>query len=90
MIRRADATRTNAGINIIINPHVDVPAQTSPLGGIDPTTGAPLPAAPPQERVNLNDVIFACTSATSVWLKSLTPFRKWLRRRSNIRSKIMR
>ncbi len=45
------------GLNIIINPHVDVPAQVAQVGGVDPTTGAPLPAPPPAERVNLNDVI---------------------------------
>lgn len=53
--RKRDPDKT--GINIIINPHVDIPVQTQPLGGIDPTTGAPLPAPPPTERVNLNDVI---------------------------------
>src|SRR5262249_42393948 len=45
------------GLNIIINSHVDVPAPTGQQGGIAPTTGAPLPAAPATERVNLNDVI---------------------------------
>ncbi len=46
------------GLNIIINPHVDVPVATTQLtGGVDPTTGALLPAPPPAERVNLNDVI---------------------------------
>lgn len=45
------------GINIIINPHVDIPVQTAQVGGVDPNTGLPLPAPPPAERVNLNDVI---------------------------------
>ena len=53
--RKRDPDKT--GINIIINPHVDIPIQTQPLGGIDPNTGAPLPAPPAAERVNLNDVI---------------------------------
>jgi Flp pilus assembly secretin CpaC/tetratricopeptide (TPR) repeat protein len=53
--RKRDPDRR--GINIIIDPHVDVPVQTVTPGGIDPTTGQPLPAGPPPERINLNDVI---------------------------------
>lgn len=50
------------GINFIINPNVDKPSPVAAAGAIDPNTGLPLPAAPTQPDVDLNNVIIRLES----------------------------
>jgi hypothetical protein len=52
--RRLDPDKR--GINIIIDPRLDLPAQPSEAAAIDPTTEEPLPARPSSELASLNDV----------------------------------